>query len=315
MSEQIKVASFFAGIGGICYGFEQAGANVVWANELDKYCCITYRQNFKNTFLLEKDINLINTNDVPDVDIICGGFPCQAFSIAGYQKGFNDKRGILFFKLAEIIKSKKPKIVFLENVKNLLSHDKGKTFKKILSILEEMGYFVKYKVLNTKDYGNIPQNRERVYIVAFKNKKHYLTFNFPEPIKLTKKISDIIKFDKKQNDLYYYSKNSRIYNELINTIKDKSVYQWRRVYCRKNKSNVCPTLTANMGTGGHNVPIIKDNFGIRKLTPNECIAFQGFPKKFNFPSCISNGNKYKQAGNSVSVPVIKRIAKEIIKII
>lgn len=314
MKEKNKVASFFAGIGGICYGFEQAGAKIIWANEIDSKCCLTYKQNFRNTYLDEKDIKTVEPNEVPTVDIINGGFPCQAFSIAGNRKGFKDARGTLFFELVRIIKEKQPKAILLENVKNLLSHDNGKTFDTIKRTLEKIGYYVHFKVLNTMIYGNVPQNRERVYIVCFKSKNCFDAFNFPKPMKLSKSIADIIDFDKKVPDKYYYKKDSYLYNKLIKSVKSQnSIYQWRRVYCRENKNHVCPTLTANMGTGGHNVPIIRDNYGIRKLTPEECILFQGFPKQFKFPKELSNTAKYKQIGNSVSVPVIKRIAKNILE--
>lgn len=306
-TKTLKVASLFAGIGGICYGFKQAGAQIIWANEIDRDACITYRHNFGGEYLVEGDIKDVNPNDIPDIDILNGGFPCQAFSIAGYQKGFEDERGNLFFEIARILRVKKPRAILLENVKNLESHDNGNTFKVIKKTLEDLGYYVHHKVLNTMEYGNVPQNRERIYIVGFLSKKAYDAFQYPEPIKLTKTIHDIIDFNDRKPDAYYYNK-SKYYPELVPVMKSQdTIYQWRRVYCRENKSNVCPTLTANMGTGGHNVPLIKDNFDIRKLTPEECVAFQGFPTEFEFPNTISNAAKYKQAGNSVSVPVVKRV--------
>lgn len=308
-----RVASLFAGIGGICYGFKQAGAKIVWANEIDRDACITYRKNFGDSYLVEGDIKKVNPNDIPDIDILNGGFPCQAFSIAGYQKGFDDERGNLFFEIVRLLKVKMPRAILLENVKNLESHDHGNTFKVIKETLEGLGYFVHHKVLNTMEYGNVPQNRERIYIVGFLSKKAYDAFSYPEPIKLTKTIHDVIDFNDKKDDKYYYN-NSKYYPELTTVMKSQdTIYQWRRVYCRENKSNVCPTLTANMGTGGHNVPLIKDNFDIRKLTPEECVGFQGFPEEFEFPSNISNAAKYKQAGNSVSVPVVKRVAEKLIE--
>ena len=308
-----KVASLFAGIGGICYGFIQAGAEIIWANEIDKDACKTYRHNFGGKYLVEGDIKKIDANDIPDIDILNGGFPCQAFSIAGYQKGFADERGNLFFEIARILEIKKPKAIFLENVKNLESHDHGNTFKVIVETLEKLGYHVHHKVLNTMEYGNVPQNRERIYIVGFLSEKAYDAFQYPGPVPLTKTIGDIIDFSDKKPEKYYYN-NSRYYKELKSVMtKQDTIYQWRRVYCRENKSNVCPTLTANMGTGGHNVPLILDNYDIRKLTPEECVGFQGFPSEFSFPDTICNASKYKQAGNSVSVPVIKRIAENLIK--
>ncbi len=312
-NKKIKVASLFAGIGGICYGFKQAGAEIIWANEIDKFACKTYRNNFGNDFLIEDDIKKIDANDIPDIDILNAGFPCQAFSIAGYRKGFNDDRGNLFFEIERILSVKKPKAILLENVKNLQTHDNSKTYKIIKSKLENLGYHVTEKVLNTMQYGNIPQNRERIYIVGFLDEKAYKSFEFPKEIPLTKTIHDIIDITKKQDQKYYYYM-SKYYEILKKTMTKKdTVYQWRRIYCRENKNKVCPTLTANMGTGGHNVPLIIDNYDIRKLTPNECVAFQGFPSDFSFPTDISDSKKYKQAGNSVSVPVIKRIAENIIK--
>ena len=308
----LRVASLFAGIGGICYGFEQAGAKVVWANEWDKDACITYRHNFGSDYLVEGDIKKVDANNIPDIDILNGGFPCQAFSIAGLRKGFEDERGNLFFEIERILKVKRPRAILLENVRNLETHDNGNTFRVIKERLEDLGYHVHYDVLNTMEYGNVPQHRERIYIVGFLDKEAYERFSFPKPIPLTRTIHDIIDVtDKKQLGLYY--DNSKYYPTLLAEMTNKNtVYQWRRVYCRENKSNVCPTLTANMGTGGHNVPLIIDDFGIRKLTPEECVGFQGFPSNFSFPDTISNGSKYKQAGNSVSVPVIKRIAENMI---
>ena len=313
MKNGLKVASLFAGIGGICYGFKQAGAQIVWANEIDKDACKTYRHNFGDKYLVEGDIKEVDPNTIPDIDILNGGFPCQAFSVAGYRKGFDDERGNLFFEITRILEVKKPRAILLENVKNLEGHDHGNTFKVIKEQLELLGYHVHKAVLNTMEYGNVPQNRERIYIVGFLSKEAYDKFTYPKEIPLTKNIHDIIDVtDKKPLGLYY--ENSKYYPELVKTMTKKdTVYQWRRVYCRENKSNVCPTLTANMGTGGHNVPLILDDYGIRKLTPEECVGFQGFPKEFSFPNDICNASKYKQAGNSVSVPVIKRIAENMIK--
>lgn len=310
---RLRVASLFAGIGGICYGFKQAGAEIIWANEIDKDACKTYRHNFGDGYLVEGDIHDVKAEDIPDIDILNGGFPCQAFSIAGYQKGFEDTRGTLFFEIARILAVKKPKAILLENVRNLESHDKGKTYQVIENTLHELGYYVHHKVLNTMEYGNVPQTRERIYIVGFLSKDAYDNFRYPAPIPLTRTIHDVVDFSKKQDDKYYYGK-SIYYDRLKEMMKSQdTVYQWRRVYCRENKSNVCPTLTANMGTGGHNVPLILDNYDIRKLTPEECVGFQGFPPEFSFPDDICNASKYKQAGNSVSVPVIKRIAENMLK--
>jgi DNA (cytosine-5)-methyltransferase 1 len=313
-----KFIDLFAGVGGFRIAMQNVGGKCVFTSEWDKEAQKTYKANFGEVpfgDITKKEIK----SYIPDnFDVLCAGFPCQAFSIAGQQKGFSDTRGTLFFDLEQIIAKHKPKVVFLENVKNLVSHDKGNTFKVILETLEnKLGYKVHYKILNSMTHANVPQNRERIFIVAFNpNKvKNHSEFKFPNEIKLKKTIKSIIDYNK-QDDCYYYPTNHRYYSELAKTITSKeTVYQWRRIYVRENKSKVCPTLTANMGAGGHNVPLIKDDFGIRKLTPKECFAFQGYPiKKYKLPS-ISNSRLYMQAGNSVTTNLIERIGNEIIKLI
>lgn len=305
----MRVAGLFSGVGGIELGFQQAGFDIVWSNDFDKKALETLAENFSHT-IVEDDINNIIEDDIPNVDVIVGGFPCQAFSVAGYRKGFEDKRGEVFFQMARLIKEKLPRVVLIENVKNLVGHDKGNTFKVISETLNSYGYNLKTKVLNAYEYGNIPQNRERIYIIGFLKKEDYENFEFIKPIPLKKTIFDIIDFNEKVDDKFYYTEeNCGFYDELKkNVISKDTMYQWRRVYVRENKSNLCPTLTANMGTGGHNVPLILTYHGIRKLTPQECFLFQGFPKEFVIPRTVSNTQLYKQAGNSVVVPVIKRIA-------
>ncbi|MCX6736694.1 MAG: transcriptional repressor LexA [Candidatus Parcubacteria bacterium] len=307
-----KTIDLFAGIGGIRLGFEKAGFNTVFANDFDEQCKLTYDLNFPKSKLVVEDIRKIGIDDLPKFDFLVGGFPCQAFSIAGYRQGFNDKkgRGNLFFDIARIIDARKPEGFLLENVKNLKSHDEGKTFKIIEETLKNLGYYIKPQVLNSMDYGNIPQNRERIYIVGFKNKNYADKFSFPRPIKLTTKITDLL--EKNVSEKYYYN-GKPLYEKLKNFIKEEGkVYQWRRQYVRENKSGVCPTLTANMGMGGHNVPIIKDKKGIRKLTPLECARIQGFPENYKLPQ-IADSTLYKQLGNSVSVPVIEAVAKQMMK--
>ncbi len=307
-----KTIDLFAGVGGIRLGFENAGFKTVFANDFEQQCKETYDLNFKDSKLVVEDIRKIGIDDLPKFDFLLGGFPCQAFSIAGYRKGFDDEkgRGNLFFDIARIIEARKPEGFLLENVKNLKSHDEGRTFKIILKALEDLGYHVKSKVLNSMEYGNIPQNRERIYIVGFKNKDYSEKFEFPTPIKLTKKITDLL--EKNVAEKYYYN-GKPLYEKLKDIIKEEGkVYQWRRQYVRENKSGVCPTLTANMGTGGHNVPIIKDKKGIRKLTPLECARIQGFPENYILPK-LADSALYKQMGNSVSVPVIENVAMQMMK--
>lgn len=313
-----KCASFFAGVGGIDIGFTESGNfKIVYANEIDTNAAKTYEVNFKLKVDL-RDIKNVKPEEVPKFDVLLAGFPCQAFSVAGRRQGFDDEkgRGTLFFELIKFIKSKKPKVVFLENVKNLVSHDNGNTFRVIYELLKDCGYEIKYSVLNAKEYGNIPQNRERIYIVAFKNKTWYQRFEFPTPIPLTKSINDLLTKEKVDAKYYYTKDNCSFYNKLLSNVKNtNTIYQWRRKYVRENKSNVCPTLTANMGMGGHNVPIVKTKYGFRKLTPHECFNFQGFPKTFKLPKNMVQTHLYKQAGNSVVVSVISRIATNICKVI
>lgn len=309
-----RTLDLFAGVGGIRIGFEKAGFETVFANDFEEKCKDTYNLNFNKTKLIVEDIRKIGIDDLPEFDFLLGGFPCQAFSIAGYRQGFKDKkdRGNLFFDIARIIKSRKPEGFLLENVKNLKTHDQGRTFEVIEKTLSELGYHIHTKVLNTAEYGNVPQNRERIYIVGFKNKNYFDNFEFPKPISLTKKVRDIL--EKNVPEKYYYD-GKPLYKKIKNDIKDKNrVYQWRRKYVRENKSGVCPTLTANMGMGGHNVPIIKDDNGIRKLTPLECFRLQGFPEDYKLPN-IADSALYKQAGNSVSVPVIEAVATKMMEAI
>lgn len=309
----MKVAGLFAGVGGIELGFQQAGFELSWSNEFDKHAATTFRANFDH-LLIEGDVAEVRGADVPDIDVLVGGFPCQAFSVAGYRRGFEDERGNTFFQMARLIEEKQPRVVFIENVKNLFTHDKGNTFKVIGNTLSELGYRTSTSILNGSEHGNVPQNRERVYIVGFRDVEDFNRFEMPSSVPLTKTLSDFIDFDTRVEDKYYYTpeKNS-FYDKLAESVvSSDTVYQWRRVYVRENKSGVCPTLTANMGTGGHNVPIVLASHGIRKLTPEECFRLQGFPEGFVLPD-LAQSHLYKQAGNSVVVPVVRRIAESIKK--
>ncbi|WP_024953706.1 DNA cytosine methyltransferase [Sulfurospirillum arcachonense] len=306
---ELKVIDLFAGIGGIRLGFEEVFKNklkFVFSSEIDSNAQKTYNINF-----YEKpfgDITKIDEKEIPEHDIILAGFPCQAFSVAGHRKGFDDTRGTLFFDVARIAKHHKPKVIFLENVKGFVGHDNGNTFKVVKQTLKDIGYKVFSKVLNSKDFG-IPQNRERIYIIAFLDNS--LDFKFPLETKLEKSIKNCLETNVEKK--YYYNGKPLFEKIKDDVVSEDSVYQWRRRYIRENKSLVCPTLTANMGTGGHNVPIIKDKVGIRKLTPRECGNFQGFPASYKIPTSLADSHLYKQFGNSVSINVIKSLAVEIKK--
>lgn len=317
--EKYKVASLFAGIGGIDLGFKLAGANPIWANEIDKYCAITFNSNHSGIKLVVDDICNITGKDIPKIDVLTGGFPCQPFSIAGYRKGFEDNRGNMFFQIMRLVSeleesNNKPRVIFLENVKNLKTHDDGNTFKVIKLALEKHGYIVETKIMNTCEYGNLPQNRERIFIIGFLKDADHKNFNWPDKVDLTNKIDNVVDWDANVDNKYLYSSDKKCYSLLKDNINEhKIIYQYRRVYVRANKTDICPTLTANMGMGGHNVPLIFDNKDrIRKLLPIECLTLQGFPKSFIIPKELSDSKIYKQAGNAVSVSVIKRVAESII---
>ena len=318
----------FAGIGGFRLAMQVNGGKCVYSSEWDDAAKQTYYENYGE--VPYGDITKQETKSrIPEkFDILCAGFPCQAFSIAGYQKGFEDVRGTLFFDIADILEKYRPKAFYLENVKNLKAHDSGRTFEKIMDVLQNrLGYVVDSKVMNPCEYANVPQNRERIFVVGFDPKQvkipkksipnGSLLFDFPQKIELKRSIHDIID-DSFADDKFFYDKNHIYYNKMKDVITNPdTVYQWRRVYIRENKTGVCPTLTANMGEGGHNVPIIRTTKGIRKLTPEECLGFQGFPveKGFHYPATIAQSKKYKQAGNSVTEPLIEKVSEKIVQFI
>lgn len=305
----MRVCSLFCGIGGIDLAFEQAGHEIVWANDNDKYACMTYRHNFPKVNLVETDIRTVDKQSIPDCDIVAAGFPCQPFSVCGMQKGFYDERGNLFFEVGKVIDAKQPKSVFLENVANLTEHDNGKTFNVIHNELAGRGYYIRYIIADACDYG-IPQHRTRTYIVAFKDKMACDAFRFPEKVPLEKRITDIIDTSVKVDDRYYYSPDNPKYDRLQKAIIDnKHLYRFSDWGIQSSKDGIAFTLKANMGTYPNRVPIIKDNFGIRSITPAECLALQGFPSTLTFPDTVPIREQYKQAGNTVCLPIIRQIAK------
>ena len=316
-NNRLKFLDLFAGIGGVKIGFENNGFEAVFSNDIDINCKKTFDSNFSNicqyeTNLFLKDIASVTSDLLPEFNLLTASFSCKPSSIARYRKGNIDKgKGDLFFEIIRILRDRKPNGFFLENVKTLKTHDLGRTLRIIYSELENLGYLVKDAVLNTMEYGNLPQNRERIYIVGFLSKTAFDAFSFPNRIKLEKSIHDCIS-KKKVNDKYYYN-GKPIFKELAQEVtKSDIIYQWRTKYVKANQSNVCPTLTASMGTNGRNVPIILDDYGIRKLTPRECANFQGFPKDFLLPQ-IATSQLYKQIGSSVSIPVVSRIARQMKK--
>ena len=316
VNHKFTFIDLFAGIGGFRLAMQNLGGKCVFSSEIDQSAQKTYFENFGEVPFGDITLKSVKECIPQSFDVLCAGFPCQAFSIAGYRRGFEDTRGTLFFDVASIIKKHRPKAFFLENVKNLKSHDNGRTYSIIEETLKELGYVVYNQVLNTMDYVNIPQNRERIFIIGFDPLQvaNVNSFVYPVKKKLTSTIRDFIDITNTDKNLFYTNKFS-FYNDLYENItKDDTIYQWRRHYVRENKSNVCPTLTANMGTGGHNVPLIRVPNGIRKLSPKECLNFQGFPEEYKFPD-IARSQCYKQAGNSVTMPLIQLVAKNIIALL
>jgi DNA (cytosine-5)-methyltransferase 1 len=314
--KNLTLVDLFAGTGAFSYSFHLTNkCKTIFANDMLGSSEEIFNLN-NSLKLTNKNLNEINNCDIPKSYILTAGFPCQPFSIAGMQKGFEDERSNVFWKILLIIKTNSPQIVILENVKNLQSHDNGNTFKIIIDNLKKLNYYIKFSILNTCKITNVPQNRERIYIICFKDINLYNKFDFNFPEIENKPIIEYL--DKDINDKYYYNNSTVIYNELKNNINKhiftNTIYQYRRYYVRENKNNVCPTLTANMGSGGHNVPLILDDKGIRKLTPRECFNLQGFPNEYKLPK-LSDSKLYSLAGNAVSVPVVSLIANKLIQLV
>lgn len=299
----MRVASLFCGCGGLDMGFVKAGYDIVWANDFDKYAVQTYNLNFAHPAVCG-DINKIDLNDIPAHDVLIGGFPCQPFSVMGKEQGFSDYRGSLFFRVTDIINNQKkrkhqPKIIVLENVRNLMTHDKGRTFEIINKELKELGYHVFPAKLNSADYG-VPQTRNRVFLVCFMDDTKYI---FPKPEKNEKKLQDILEED--VDDKYFLSER------ILRTIMSNGTGG----YYAKSEIDlpIARPLTATMAKMHR---ACQDNYvtqekGVRRLTPRECARLQGFPETFKIE--VSDAQAYKQFGNAVTVNVSYAIAKSILE--
>ncbi len=311
-----KSVDLFAGIGGIRLGFDKAfkkDIETVFVSEWDKKAQETYRANFKDKFDIQGDITQIEEKKIPQHDILLAGFPCQAFSLAGLKKGFEDARGTLFFDVARIAEYHKPKVIFCENVKNLVNHDRGKTFKVIRRILENLGYKVYEKILNSKNFG-VPQNRERIYIVAFREDIDSSDFSFPEETADSKVIADIME-EKEVSPKYYLSD---VYLDSLVRHKERHESKGNGFgYEIKKLDEIANTLVC--GGMGRERNLIIDrrltNFTpvTHIMTPMEWARLQGFPDYFKF--VVADTHLYKQFGNSVTVSVIEAIAKKIKKVL
>ena len=307
----LKVVSLFSGIGGLDLGFKFAGYQLVWANDFDKYACETYRANVGKNVVCG-DIRE-EKNNIPKHDVLIGGFPCQPFSSLGKLEGFNDeKRGTLFFEIIDILKIHDTKMVVLENVKNIINHDNGNTFKRILKELDETGYYCYYQILNSADYG-VPQRRNRMFLIGL-NKKYFKNteFNFPEKIKLEKKLKDLL--DEDVDSSFFLTK--KISKTILST--GTKGYTAKPSIDNDIAKTLCATMHKmhrasqdNYVTDEINYERHKDDnrINVRKLTPNECRKLQGFPE--NWIQVVSNCQAYKQFGNAVTVDVAYYVAKSL----
>lgn len=315
----LKVVSLFCGAGGMDLGFLNAGFDVIWANDINKYAVESYKANLGN-HVIEGDINQI-LDEIPKHDLLMAGFPCQPFSMMGKQKGFDDDRGTLFFTIETIIKKNKPKIVVLENVKNLLTHDRGKTFEKMKKILEEdLGYSIHVSVMNTADYG-VPQTRRRVFVVGFRNDyygRDTIKFKFPEKIELNKTVQDILDIDV---DKRYFLSEKVLKTVLATGTKNYSSkpeidLSIARPLCatmhKMHRASQDNYYTDNINRKKF-VNKEKEISNVRRLTPNECRKLQGFPS--DWKQVVSDTQAYMQFGNAVTVEVAYYIAMEIVKIL
>lgn len=312
--ERIKFIDLFAGIGGFRIALESHGAECVFSSEWDKEAQKTYKENFGE--IPDGDITKIKESEIPPHNILCAGFPCQAFSISGKQRGFNDARGTLFFDIARIAKYHQPEVLFLENVKNLERHYHGNTLKIILRILDEIGYDSYYDILTASNYG-VPQARERIYIVAFRKDLGVKYFYFPKKTYQEIYLKDILEEDKKTEDCIINRKDLKFW-ERDETPRLKPIQigqinnggQGERIYSINGHAI---TLSAYGGGAAGKTGAYLVNGKVRKLSPRECARAQGFPEWFKIN--INKSQAYKQFGNSVSIPVIDLIYQQIIKVL
>lgn len=322
MKKNLTIADFFAGIGGIRIAFEKEGFVNVFSNEIDDFACKTYEVNFGEN--PKGNITKLKISEIPDHDVFLAGFPCQSFSIAGRKLGFEDIRGTLFFDIARILKGKKPLAFLLENVKNLKTHDKGKTFKIIKNTLEkDLNYKIFAEILNAKDFG-LPQNRERIIIVGFRKDMKILEFEFPKTNGIKKKLSEILE---KNVPLNYFISKKR-YLGMQNHKKRHERRGHGFGYRVLDPDGVAGTIVVGGMGRERNLVIDRESFeklrkekyvelknddAVRYLTPREYARLQGFDDSFKIP--VSNAQAYKQFANSVPIPMIRAVARKIKEIL
>jgi len=317
MSKKLKFIDLFCGLGGFRIALEKQNCKCVFSSDIDEAVAKVYETNYGE--YPSGDITKIDAKDIPDFDILCGGFPCQSFSIAGKRLGFDDARGTMFFEVARILKEKKPKAFMLENVKGLTNHDGGKTLQTILDILDDLGYEVIYRVINSAEYG-IPQSRERWYCVGIRkdlnvNIREKENEIFPTEQLLLYSLDDVIDNvneykDYTISDIAKSNIEKYLFKVKVKTSKYTLAYEIRPSRCQFKSNGISPCLTAKMGTGGNNVPVVVELN--RKLTEKECLKLMGYPDDYK----IGKGSQaYKQIGNSVIVPILSSIAENLVRII
>lgn len=289
---------------------------------MDDYASETYRHNLPSVRHLQKSVTdvTVEGDELSPVDILHAGFPCQSFSQAGDKKGFEDPRGRLFFEIIRLIeefKDNKPKMLVLENAPFLRYGEGGAWFLEIQKAIQKAGYWFRpdnAQELSAYELTRLPQQRTRLFMVAL-SIDHFNSgrFSFPAIVDPNPKcLTDYINFDAPAASDYYLDQENRYYKMISSAVTDKQrLYQLRKYEVRAKEPNVCPTLTANMGLGGHNVPFIMNGHGLRKLTEHECLKLQGFPDGFEFPQTVPRAKRYTQVGNAVAVPVAKLLAEQV----
>ncbi len=315
----MRAGALFAGIGGLCLGFERTGFETAWATELDAQATETYAHNLPARRLLQKDVRCLSVkgDQLEPVDVLHAGFPCQSFSQAGTRQGFDDERGKLFFEVIRLLHEfgeYRPPVVVLENAPFLRYGEGGAWFLRLQNEIRKAGYWFREEnavELNAATLTDLPQQRVRLFMVALST-SHFSSgrFDFPKPTASSPKdLSKFINFDASVEHDYYLPKDNRYYHMINGVVTgDHQIYQLRKYLVRVKEPGVCPTLTANMGLGGHNVPFINTPIGLRKLTEFECLALQGFPPGYSFPKGMPRAKRYTQIGNAVAVPVAEKLA-------
>jgi len=314
---EVRVAEFFAGVGGFRAAFQHLPSfKFVFVNDCDKRCKTTYDANFPAPHMTVADIRSLD--QMPDFDMMVGGFPCQSFSTIGQRKGVEDERGRLFYELLKIIDVKRPRVLLFENVKGLVFMEKGAIFRRMMKELEDRGFTVQFKILDTCIHSHVPQHRERVFIVAHQAGCFLSDFAFPPPVPGgALPAAEFLEPPGTVHEQYIYDavKHPKSYGLLREELIDRAdavPYQfyvlWSCTQLRRKRVGCCPTLLAGMSRGGHSIPVLYDGRDIRALTPRECFNLQGFPKDYVLPPSVQRTVLYKQAGNALTMALAKRIA-------